>query len=884
MPKRRTQGLAPALLALSGMSGMVSATAPVAAVGGGAIIHVDDDAAPGGDGSTFSSAAVSLQDALETARNSGGDVIEVRVAQGIYRPDDGESEIAGDRAATFLLPPGIAVRGGYAGVGAADPDERDVVRFPSILSGDLAGDDGPGFTGRGENAYHVVTAASALEGTVIDGFLVTGGSADGAAPHDRGAGLLLDGAAVSVVDVTVAGNAAVYGGGVYEVDAEDSFDRVTVTGNRATFGGGLFIDGGGSTFSFCAVTANEAISGAGLYFDTTDPALHACVVAGNAASFDGGGLYGIGSSPMLTACVLNGNDAAFKGGGARLVGGAPIVDGCRIVDNTADEGGGIALRGAAALLSDCRFQGNGAEHGGGLLTESGDPLIVECDFRRNTAARGGGLARAGGAPVLLGTVFKANTAVDGAGVHAGAGGGSFTDCALMGNIASRQGAGMMIEGGGAVIERCAFTDNEVVGGLVNNGGGLYLAGAADVSIVDSTITSNVAKFGGGFAAATSQLTVITTVLADNVGQSGGAGYLVGGATIFEDCRIEGNTATQGTLARGGAVSCREGDLVFRRCRIAGNACDIDGGGVHHESGSLVLSASTFEGNTAGSFGGGASIDGVIATVDGCRFVTNVAARGAGMYALLGEIGLTSCLFVGNLAAGTSSEEGCTGEGRGGGFLGIVGAPVLVNCTFVANAAGCAGRGGGVNLTHGVVRNCILWENLDAGGNDESAQIDGGPVTVGHSCIQGLTGGLGGEGNIAANPVFRDPLGPDGAPGTADDDLRLAAGSPCIDAGDNTALPPGATTDVDGLPRRVDDPRTPDTGSGDPPLVDMGGHEFQPGASCPADVDGDGAVGFTDLTAILAAWGACGNCPEDVDGDGLVGFLDLVEVLTYWGPC
>jgi hypothetical protein len=52
--------------------------------------------------------------------------------------------------------------------------------------------------------------------------------------------------------------------------------------------------------------------------------------------------------------------------------------------------------------------------------------------------------------------------------------------------------------------------------------------------------------------------------------------------------------------------------------------------------------------------------------------------------------------------------------------------------------------------------------------------------------------------------------------------------------------------------------------------------------CPGsgpDIDGDGTVGFTDLLAVLGAWGPCTGCTEDVDGDGLVGLSDLLEVLA-----
>jgi hypothetical protein len=58
--------------------------------------------------------------------------------------------------------------------------------------------------------------------------------------------------------------------------------------------------------------------------------------------------------------------------------------------------------------------------------------------------------------------------------------------------------------------------------------------------------------------------------------------------------------------------------------------------------------------------------------------------------------------------------------------------------------------------------------------------------------------------------------------------------------------------------------------------------------CPADLDGDGSVGITDLLALLGAWGDCPPepepCPADIDGDLAVGISDLLALLSVWGPC
>ncbi len=114
------------------------------------------------------------------------------------------------------------------------------------------------------------------------------------------------------------------------------------------------------------------------------------------------------------------------------------------------------------------------------------------------------------------------------------------------------------------------------------------------------------------------------------------------------------------------------------------------------------------------------------------------------------------------------------------------------------------------------------------------------------------------------------------------DYHVQPGSPCIDAGDNTAVPAGITTDLDGNSRFVDDPFTPDAGSGVPPIVDMGAYEYRPMAG---DLDGDGDVDADDYAAFLVAFGHVVGDPEhspsaDLDGDGMVTLVDY----QLWLEC
>jgi len=125
-----------------------------------------------------------------------------------------------------------------------------------------------------------------------------------------------------------------------------------------------------------------------------------------------------------------------------------------------------------------------------------------------------------------------------------------------------------------------------------------------------------------------------------------------------------------------------------------------------------------------------------------------------------------------------------------------------NCTFAANSAestgGVYGYSSETTSSVTTLDNCIFWNNSDDGGTGESAQIGGGPdaeLTINHSCVMGWTGALGGTGNIGDDPLFVYPGAPGGIFGIPYYNVRLLAGSPCVNTGDNTALPPD-TYDLD----------------------------------------------------------------------------------------
>jgi hypothetical protein len=65
------------------------------------------------------------------------------------------------------------------------------------------------------------------------------------------------------------------------------------------------------------------------------------------------------------------------------------------------------------------------------------------------------------------------------------------------------------------------------------------------------------------------------------------------------------------------------------------------------------------------------------------------------------------------------------------------------------------------------------------------------------------------------------------------------------------------------------------------------YDFDDTAPCPNDITNDGHVDFSDVLAVLEAWGNCpviALCPEDTHPDGKVDALDLFAVLASMGAC
>jgi hypothetical protein len=141
--------------------------------------------------------------------------------------------------------------------------------------------------------------------------------------------------------------------------------------------------------------------------------------------------------------------------------------------------------------------------------------------------------------------------------------------------------------------------------------------------------------------------------------------------------------------------------------------------------------------------------------------------------------------------------------------------------------------------------------------DASSQVHthGGTPTVHFSDVQGGWSGAGGTGNLNADPLFVDADGADNTVGTADDDLRLSASSPCVNVGDNGVVT--EATDLDGNPRIVDE------------TVNMGAYEspsITVTTTVPADRDSDGDVDGIDFSVFASCFNKAGNPPRTLGCD------------------
>jgi predicted outer membrane repeat protein len=404
----------------------------------GKVIYVEDDAAgvydgSSNNGSSWDHAFVHLQQALVAAQ--AGD--EIRVAQGLYRPDQGLPpgsvpsrsghttavvSMEGWTGATFSLKNGVTLLGGFAGLGGEDPNVRDPQRYQTILSGDLRGNDVdlwvPGNplyeTLRADNSFHVVESIDVDATAVLDGFVI---------------------------------QSAVYSG--------------------------LLNQGGSPTLANCVFRkcfTSYSGSGSGLRCEKGEPTLSNCVFEGNHCAYsEGGAIYAQGARLTLSDCRFLGNWTDREGGAICSIDSDLSLTRCTFETNGAQEGGAIHQTAGTLTLVECTFERNLANNGGAVACAVEAASMTRCTFRRNSAIQYGGAVENAESPLTLdGCVFSGNTAGEGGALYAfrlwspqevSTCVTSLTHCLLTGNRASSSGA-LCSNHVEFTILGCTFADNQ----------------------------------------------------------------------------------------------------------------------------------------------------------------------------------------------------------------------------------------------------------------------------------------------------------------------------------------------------------------------------------------------------------------------------------------
>ena len=253
-----------------------------------AIWHVDANVASSGDGTSWTTAFKTIQEAVDAANAANYDSVWVKQGTHII-----SSPINLDKAVTIF--------GGFDGTETLI-NERDWKTNVTIV-------DGQAF------AYHCfLVSADGL----IDGLTITGGNANGSGADDNGAG-------------------------IYNSYSSPTINNCILSANSATNGGGaIYNDNASATITNCVLFGNNADYGAGIYNSYSSPTITNCTVSENSATTEGGAIYNDNASPTVENSILWG-DSAAAGIEISSVASSPTVSYCDI-DQAGYEGSNGNIR------------------------------------------------------------------------------------------------------------------------------------------------------------------------------------------------------------------------------------------------------------------------------------------------------------------------------------------------------------------------------------------------------------------------------------------------------------------------------------------------------------------------------------------------------------
>lgn len=564
-------------------------------------VFVNQDATGNNDGTTWDNAYTSLQDALSLSPDES----EIWIAKGTYLAGD---EGAPPDSTFFVVDKPLSLYGGFAGTETA-LDQRDLEANPTILSGDLAGDDVPGdfILSRGDNGIHVLLVDGTFFGDVIvDGFTIQGGAAKYGDPPAGGDGTpWLGGGILAFNDINVSncifqqnggssGSAMLTAGGA-EVNIEECLFK-----ENDSEGGTLFMVGHFTAqVKNCTFENNHAFTfGGAATVGNTNANFEDCIFLNNKATDAiAGGLFVFQNSgnqiPIptvtVTGCAFSGNEAPVGGGFAMnnfYSSSVLIIDDNLFAENKATEfgagaliqnlDGGVGPTDFALGISSCVFNGNeitGDGSGGALALACG---IGDFEFGVETSTFDDNSATVGGGAIYLLNVASGRT------------NGNFDECSFEDNSSGFSGGAIDIFNlnpdyiPSYSFSDCSIEDN-VAAGI---GGGIYSS------------TSTVGTVPG------SNLNIFDCLFDGNSAEGLAGGIFNAGSEIkIEDSFFAGNS-TDAIVDGGGAITLLQNPSAqITRTIFLENASSTNGAAILHQGegdGSLSIDNTLFAGHVGGN--------------------------------------------------------------------------------------------------------------------------------------------------------------------------------------------------------------------------------------------------------------------------------------------
>lgn len=518
-------------------------------------IYVKKAATGNNDGTSWEDAYTELHDALEQYQAND----QIWVAAGTYLPQV-PTMWSDTITRTFYLWQDVRLYGGFNGT-ETSLDQRDPEANVTILSGDLNGDDilNNLDTNRLDNVTHVLYAEAVSAATIVDGFTIMGGHADGIGTGEgcmNGGGLVAYGA-LQVNQCRFTQNYALqYGGGLFYTGAAAAGAKVEnciFEGNQCgESGAGLSfiqVTETGTAINHCQFLQNHAgLAAAGVYLYESSAQLNDCQFLGNTTGQRAGAMYVLNESASnldinINHCLFE-NNATILGGAFYFVSGGGgdnnlIFTDCDFLANDASNSPDFAFPDAGAagfqyregvlandtiILERCTIKDNTADRRGGGLTiyhDFGTDSyfgIKDCLFENNEATLGGGFSSLNRTTnpqiVITGTDFINNRAealfpfpnVQGGGLflcNVGAVTNAKTvieNCRILNNSSLQQAGGIFFEdisdGTGATLEMTGCQIEDNTAG--QRFGGLALVGGNldyQASIQNSIFSNNNSPFG-----------------------------------------------------------------------------------------------------------------------------------------------------------------------------------------------------------------------------------------------------------------------------------------------------------------------------------------------------------------------------------------------------